>query len=408
MKENIAMGEPRTSLSTLFSMGSRLKGERIPDPKLTKREFLKFCGMSFCMLSASQLFGSPETLRAQTGKKGFIKTKLSPYFISLSGGEIQCELCHRRCRVSRGNRGFCRVRENREGKYYSLVYGIPCAIHLDPIEKKPFFHVLPATSSFSLATAGCNFQCKYCQNWEISQASPEEVYGYEVPPEVVVQKAKEIGSRSVAYTYVEPTIFYEYMCDIGQLVKKAGLLNVCHSNGFINPDPLRDLCKVLDAANIDLKGFTETFYHEMCGGELTPVLETLKTLKKEKIHVEITNLVIPTYNDDMSVVREMCLWVKKELGANTPIHFSRFYPMYKLRSLPPTPVATLDKAREIALSSGLEYVYIGNVPGHEGENTFCPGCKKMIIQRRGYMVGEIHLKGGKCGYCGRPIPGIWA
>ena len=402
------MGEPRTSLSTLFSMGSRLKGERIPDPKLTKREFLKFCGMSFCMLSASQLFGYPETLRAQTGKKGFIKTKLSPYFISLSGGEIQCELCHRRCRVSRGNRGFCRVRENREGKYYSLVYGIPCAIHLDPIEKKPFFHVLPATSSFSLATAGCNFQCKYCQNWEISQASPEEVYGYEVPPEVVVQKAKEIGSRSVAYTYVEPTIFYEYMCDIGQLVKKAGLLNVCHSNGFINPDPLRDLCKVLDAANIDLKGFTETFYHEMCGGELTPVLETLKTLKKEKIHVEITNLVIPTYNDDMSVVREMCLWVKKELGANTPIHFSRFYPMYKLRSLPPTPVATLDKAREIALSSGLEYVYIGNVPGHEGENTFCPGCKKMIIQRRGYMVGEIHLKGGKCGYCGRPIPGIWA
>ena len=402
------MGEPRTSLSTLFSMGSRLKGERIPDPKLTKREFLKFCGMSLCMLSASQLFGSPETLRAQTGKKGFIKTKLSPYFISLSGGEIQCELCHRRCRVSRGNRGFCRVRENREGKYYSLVYGIPCAIHLDPIEKKPFFHVLPATSSFSLATAGCNFQCKYCQNWEISQASPEEVYGYEVPPEVVVQKAKEIGSRSVAYTYVEPTIFYEYMCDIGQLVKKAGLLNVCHSNGFINPDPLRDLCKVLDAANIDLKGFTETFYHEMCGGELTPVLETLKTLKKEKIHVEITNLVIPTYNDDMSVVREMCLWVKKELGANTPIHFSRFYPMYKLRSLPPTPVATLDKAREIALSSGLEYVYIGNVPGHEGENTFCPGCKKMIIQRRGYMVGEIHLKGGKCGYCGRPIPGIWA
>ena len=407
MKENMAMSELCTNHSTLFSKGSRIWGERIPDPKLTKREFLKFCGASFCVLSASQFFGFPEALRAQTGKKGLIKTKLSPYFTSLSGGEIQCELCHRRCHVSKGKRGFCRVRENRDGKYYSLVYGNPCAVHLDPIEKKPFFHVLPSTTSFSLATAGCNFQCKYCQNWEISQASPEEVYSYEVPPEVVVQKAKEMGTRSVAYTYVEPTIFYEYMCDIGQLVKKAGLLNVCHSNGFINPDPLRNLCKVIDAVNIDLKGFTEAFYREISSGELAPVLETLKTLKKEKVHLEITNLIIPTQNDDISVVREMCLWVKKELGTDTPIHFSRFYPLYKLKTLPATPVSTLEKARTVALSSGLEYVYIGNVPGHEGENTFCPACKKMIIERRGYMVGEIHLKGGKCGYCGRPIPGIW-
>jgi pyruvate formate lyase activating enzyme len=359
------------------------------------------------VLSASQLFGFPETLRAQTAQKGLIKTKLSPYFTSLNGGEIQCELCPKRCHVSKGKRGFCRVRENRDGKYYSLVYGNPCAVHLDPIEKKPFFHVLPATTSFSLATAGCNFQCKYCQNWEISQASPEEVYSYEVPPEVVVQKAKEMGTRSVAYTYVEPMIFYEYMWDIGQLVKKVGLLNLCHSNGFINPDPLRNLCKVVDAANIDLKGFTEAFYREMCSGELAPVLETLKTLKKEKVHLEITNLIIPTQNDDMSVVKEMCIWVKKELGADTPVHFSRFFPLYKLKTLPPTPVSTLEKAREVALSAGLEYVYIGNVPGHEGENTFCPKCKKMIIQRTGYMVGEIHLKGGKCGYCGRPIPGIW-
>lgn len=402
------MSEPRMNHSTLFNKGSRVWDESIPDAKLTKREFLKFCGISFCLFSASQLFGFPETLRAQTAQKGLIKTKLSPYFTSLSGGEIQCELCPKRCRVSKGRRGFCRVRENRDGKYYSLVYGNPCAVHLDPIEKKPFFHVLPATSSFSLATAGCNFQCKYCQNWEISQASPEDVYSYEVPPEVVVQKAKETGCHSVAYTYVEPMIFYEYMFDIGQFVKKAGLLNLCHSNGFINSDPLRNLCKVLDAANVDLKGFTETFYREMCSGELAPVLETLKTLKKEKIHLEITNLVIPTYNDDMSVIREMCTWVKKELGADTPIHFSRFYPLYKLKSLPPTPVATLEKAREVALSSGLEYVYIGNVPGHEGENTFCPGCKKIIIQRRGYIVEETHLKGGKCKYCGRLIPGIWA
>jgi pyruvate formate lyase activating enzyme len=380
----------------------------ISNPQWTKREFLKFCGASFCVLSSAYLFGFPETSQAQMAKKGLIKTKLSPYFTPLEGGEIQCELCPHRCRVAKGKRGICRVRENREGKYYSLVYGNPCAVHLDPIEKKPFSHVLPGTTSFSLATAGCNFQCKFCQNWEISQAFPEDIYSFEVPPELMVNRAKEIGARSMAYTYVEPTIFYEYMFDICQLTKKAGLLNVTHSNGFINPAPLKNLCKVLDAANIDLKGFTETFYRELCGGELTPVLETLKTLKREKVHLEITNLIIPTKNDDMPTLKEMCLWIKKELGTDTPIHFSRFYPLYKLKTLPPTPVSTLERARAVALSVGLEYVYVGNIPSHEGENTFCPKCKKMIIQRTGYMVGEINLKDGKCRYCGKPIPGIWA
>jgi pyruvate formate lyase activating enzyme len=375
--------------------------------QLTKREFLKFCGAGLCLLSTAPLLAFPKTSKAQALKKGLIKTKLSPYFTSLSGGEIQCELCPTRCRVSKGKRGICRVRENRDGKYYSLVYGNLCAVNLDPIEKKPFFHVLPATTSFSIATAGCNFQCKYCQNWEISQASPEEVYSIDFPPEMVIEKAKEAKAHSIAYTYVEPTIFYEYMWDVGQLAKKAGILNVCHSNGFINPVPLRNLCKVLDAADIDLKGFTEDFYQELCNGELAPVLDSLKILREEKVHIEITNLMIPTKNDDMSVVKEMCLWIKKELGSDTPIHFSRFYPLYKLRSLPPTPVSTLEKARAVALSSGLEYVYIGNVPGHEGENTFCPKCKKLLIQRTGYMVGEVHLKGGKCGYCGKPIAGIW-
>ena len=375
---------------------------------MTRREVLKLCGKSFCLLTASCLSSLPKASLAQGMKKGFIRTKLSPYFVPLEGGDIRCELCPHRCRVSRGKRGLCRVRENRDGKYYSLVYGNPCAMHPDPIEKKPFFHVLPGTISFSLATAGCNFQCKFCQNWEISQASPEDVFSYDVPPETIVKKAKEIGAHSIAYTYVEPTIFYEYMSDIAQLAKKAGLLNVTHSNGFINPVPLRNLCKVLDAANIDLKGFTETFYRELCGGELNPVLETLKILKEEKVHLEITNLMIPTKNDEMSLVREMCLWIKKELGADTPVHFSRFYPLYKLRTLPPTPVSTLEKVRAVALSVGLEYVYIGNIPGHEAENTFCPKCKKMVIQRTGYMVGEVNMKAGKCKFCGKPIPGIWA
>jgi pyruvate formate lyase activating enzyme len=384
-----------------------MKTEVVSDPRWTKRQFLRFCGTSFCALSAAYLFGSPETSRAQWAKKGLVKTKLSPYFISLEGGEIQCELCPHRCRVAKGKRGICGVRENRDGKYYSLVYGNPCAVHVDPIEKKPFFHVLPGTTSFSVATAGCNFHCKFCQNWEISQATPEEVYSQEFSPGRVVREAKAMGAHSIAYTYVEPTIFYEYMIDIGALAKKSGLLNVYHSNGFINPAPLKHLCKVLDAADIDLKGFTDNFYRELCSGALNPVLETLKTLKREKVHLEITNLVIPTKNDEMSIVKEMCLWIKKELGADTPIHFSRFYPLYKLKTLPPTPVSALDKARAVASSAGLEYVYVGNVPGHEGENTFCPRCKKVIIHRRGYMVGEINLKAGKCRYCGKPIPGIW-
>ena len=375
------------------------------NPMMTKRSFLKVCGAGLCVFSIGGIFA--KTSNAQVPQRGLVKSKLSPFFTSLGGGEIRCELCPRRCRVSRGQRGFCRVRENRDGKYYSLVYGNPCAVHLDPIEKKPFFHLLPATNSFSLATAGCNFQCKFCQNWEISQASPEDLTNYDLPPESVVKRAREAGARSVAYTYVEPMIFYEYMYDIGLLARKAGLLNVCHSNGFINPEPLRNLCNVMDAANIDLKGFTEEFYRDVSSGELAPVLETLKTYKRAKVHLEITNLMIPTKNDDMNVVREMCLWIAKELGPDTPVHFSRFYPLYKLKSLPATPVSTLEKARSVAMAAGLEYVYIGNVPGHEGENTFCPKCKKMVIRRTGYVVGEVNLKEGKCKFCGRPIAGIW-
>jgi len=374
---------------------------------MTKREFLRFCGAGFSLIPAASLMGFPNTGRAQMVKKGLIKTKLAAHFTPLDKEEIQCGLCPRRCRVPKSRRGFCRVRENRGGKYYSLVYGNPCAAHLDPIEKKPFFHVLPGTTAFSLATAGCNFHCKFCQNWEISQVSPEDLYNYDLPPEIVVKKAREMRARSVAYTYVEPVVFYEYMLDTGNLAKEGGLLNVFHSNGFINPEPLRVLCRVLSAANIDLKGFTDAFYRKLCGGDLGPVLETLKTLKKEKIHLEITHLVIPTENDEMAAIRKMCLWIKQELGADTPIHFTRFYPLYKLQSLPPTPVSTLEKARSTALSAGLEYVYIGNVPGHEGENTFCPHCQKMIIRRIGFMVGEMHLKREKCGYCGKPIPGIW-
>lgn len=374
---------------------------------VTKRQFLKFCGAGLCALPLPLFFMPPGPGEARTVKKGLVGRKLSPYFTPLGQGEIRCDLCPRNCSVPRGKRGLCKVRKNLGGKLYTLVYGNPCAVHLDPIEKIPFFHVLPATTTLSLATAGCNFQCKFCENWEFSQATPEEVYGYDFPPERVVKEAREMGARAVSYAYVEPTVFYEYMLDVARFAKASGLLNVLHSNGFINPAPLRRLCRVLDAAHIDLKGFTESFYHRLCGGELAPVLETLRTLKKEKVHLEITNLVIPTKNDDPSIVRDMCAWVKRELGAETPLHFTRFYPLYKLTKLPPTPVSALERARAVALSVGIDHVYIGNVPGHEAWNTFCPQCNKMIIQRTGYVIKEVRLRQGHCAHCGRPIPGIW-
>jgi len=389
-------------------MSERLKGNG-----MTRREFLGTCAkyslLFSSLASVPSLFGFVKGTDAYNIKRewGLIKTKLSPYYTPLEDKKIRCDLCPRECVVSEGKRGYCEVRENRDGKYYSLVYGNPVTWHIDPIEKKPFFHVLPASGSFSIATTGCNFDCKFCQNYEISQARPEETANFDMPAELVVASAKKTGCRSIASTYVEPTIFYEYMYDIGVLAKKEGILNVCHSNGYINQKPLKALCKVLDAACIDLKGFTEEFYRNLTEGTLQPVLETLKTLKAEGVHVEIVNLVVPTKNDSMEEIRQMCLWIKEELGSDIPLHFSRFYPMYKLRNLPPTPVPTLEEARKVAISVGLHYVYIGNVPGHEGENTYCPTCKKLLIQRIGYRILQNQLIGRKCPSCGHPQPGIW-
>jgi pyruvate formate lyase activating enzyme len=382
-----------------------------PNPKsngFTKREFLMACGGTLCGLALGVLPLLPGLSQAQRPQKGLIKTRLSPYYSPLKDGDIRCELCPKRCVVPIGKRGFCRVRENRDGKYYSLVYGNPCAIHLDPVEKKPLFHVLPGTTSLSIATAGCNFHCRFCQNWEISQADPEDVFSFDVPPEAIARRAKAMGASSVAHTYVEPTVFFEYMLDVGIAARKEGILNVIHSNGYINPEPLRELCGILDAANIDLKGFTQSFYAELCSGDLAPVLRSLKILKEHKVHLEITHLVIPTLNDDLRVIREMCDWIRKELGSDTPLHLSRFYPLYRLTKVPPTPVSTLEDARATALAAGLRYVYIGNVPGHEAWDTFCPQCRKRIIGRTGYMIRENHVRDGKCGYCRNPIPGIWA
>ncbi|MEJ2672993.1 MAG: AmmeMemoRadiSam system radical SAM enzyme [Deltaproteobacteria bacterium] len=383
-------------------MKSGLQG--LGDFKCSRRNFILTSAGALALLS---LPPCPVPARAQVLQYGFLKPYPAAFFRPLDQGVVQCRLCPRNCEVLPGDRGECGVRENREGKYYSLVYGNPCAVHLDPIEKKPFFHVLPGTPSFSIATAGCNLHCKFCQNWEISQTRPEKTYNYNLPPEKVVAAARANGCPSIAHTYVEPIIFYEYMRDVGRLAKSAGVLNVCHSAGYINPEPLEELAPLLDAACLDLKAFDEKFYRNLVDGELQPVLHTLKTLRRHNVHVEIVNLVIPRFNDKPAEISRMCAWIKDELGPLTPLHFSRFYPLYKMLNHYPTPVSTLERARDLALNAGLHYVYIGNLPGNKAENTYCHNCHKLLIARQGYQIGEPHLKDGKCAYCGATIPGIW-
>ena len=321
---------------------------------------------------------------------------------------VQCELCPRGCTLSEGQRSFCRAREPKDGKLRTLVYGEVCSAHIDPIEKKPLFHFLPASRAFSIATAGCNFRCKYCQNWQISQFTPEEVYNFQLSPQDVVNEALKSNCPTIAYTYTEPSIFYEYMLDTAKLAKNRGVRNIYHSNGSLMAKPVEELSLYLDAADIDLKGFTQDFYSEVCAGYLETVLTTLKILKKNLVWLEITNLVVPTLNDDLAKISQMCVWIKENLGPDVPIHFSRFWPQYKLTNLYPTPVETLEKARGAASNAGLNYVYIGNVPGHEGENTFCAKCKLPIIKRSGYTILANHILNGMCEVCGNGIPGVWS
>lgn len=320
---------------------------------------------------------------------------------------VQCHICPRNCIIAPGKRGFCGARENRAGKLYLITYGKLVAVHIDPMEKKPLFHFLPSTGAFSIATAGCNLRCAFCQNWEISQAKPEEVQYDYIEPQELIKKVKASGTQTIAYTYTEPTVFYEYMLDCARLAKKEGIKNVMHSAGFVNEEPVRQLAKYLDAANIDLKGFSDDYYIKMCQGRLEPVLRTLKVLREEGVHIEITTLIVPGYNDDFNTIRKMCAWIKENLGPDTPLHFSRFFPMYKLLFVNPTPVETLNKARQIALECGLKYVYIGNLAGNPAENTYCPKCKKLLIERKGQFVVENNIEDGKCKYCGEKIEGIW-
>jgi len=362
----------------------------------------------FMGIFLATILKNPADIRAQTEQNIKAILRLASYWQNIKENIVQCLLCPRKCVLGVGQRGVCTVRINKEGKLYTLGYGNPVAIHIDPIEKKPFFHVAPGEPVFSLAVAGCNMRCIFCQNWQISQSRPDETENYHLSPEEIVEKTIENNCKFIAYTYTEPTVFYEYMLDIAKLAREKGIKNTMHSCGYINAQPLKELLKYMDAVNVDLKGFSEEFYAKIgLLAQLKPVLETLKIIKEEGVWLEITNLIIPNFNDDPKKIKEMCIWIKENLGDEVPLHFSRFVPNFKLQNLPPTPVEKLEEAYKIAKDVGLKYVYIGNVPGHRGENTYCPNCGKIVVKRIGYEILENNIKDGKCNFCGYKIAGRW-
>ena len=321
--------------------------------------------------------------------------------------KVQCELCPKMCLIEPGQSGECRVRINIDGVLRTVVYGFPCSINIDPIEKKPLFHFLPATGILSIATVGCNLHCRNCQNWEISQANPEDSQAAFWPPEKLVELTRKSRCPSLAYTYTDPIIYYEYTYDTAKLAKDKGIRNVLVTAGYINAEPWKRLLKYVDAVNIDLKGMSDDFYRRVCSGTLKPVQTALVLAKASGVLVEVTNLIIPTLNDKPEQIRKLVRWVRANLGGDTPMHFSRFFPRYKMRHLPPTSAETLDMAREIAISEGLNYVYIGNIRSKVGQNTYCPACNALLIERSGYTIRQNLLKEGRCRDCGRQIYGVW-
>jgi len=380
-----------------------------------RRQFISQCLKCSSAIAAASFADSsclfsiiPNEANAGFPKATDLSHVKASYYKKLSEREVECTLCPRQCRVSPLERGYCGVRENDNGEYYTLVYSRPCSLNVDPIEKKPLFHFLPGTNAFSLATAGCNVNCKFCQNWNISQVRPEQVDNYNLSPSDIAKLAKNNLCPTIAYTYSEPVIFYEYMYDCAVNGHKEGIRSVAITGGYIQREPLIKLLKILDAVKIDLKAFIDSFYKEYVNGELKPVLDSIITIHDAGMWIELVYLVIPTLNDNPDDIKRMCSWITENLGADVPLHFTRFHPMYLMKNLPPTPVSTLEKLHNIAKHNGINFVYVGNVPGHKYEHTYCPDCQKIIIERRGYNLGEFHIIDGKCEYCHSLIPGVWS
>jgi pyruvate formate lyase activating enzyme len=331
----------------------------------------------------------------------------SPYYVQTAKG-IRCQICPNNCILREGQESICRTHVVKDDKLYTIAYGNPCSVHVDPIEKKPLFHFLPSTRAYSIATAGCTMACLNCQNWDISQESPKKTTNMDLFPADVIAESASNACRSVAYTYAEPIAFYEYTFDTAKLARARGLKNLLISNGYINEQPLRDLCKYIDAANINLKSFSEEVYAKLNGGSLQPVLNTLKIMKETGVWLEITNLVVPGWTDKPEMIKKMCAWLAANGFTDNPLHFLRFFPLYKLTNLPYTPQAILEQARDIAMKEGMKYVYIGNVPGTTYENTYCPSCKKLVVERKGFTILENNIRNSACKFCNTRIAGVWS
>jgi pyruvate formate lyase activating enzyme len=370
---------------------------------ISKRDFLKksltFSAGLICFPCRAAW---SEIAVAQEG----IYKKIAMYQEETARG-IMCRICPNECVLKEGELSKCNNRRVHDSKLYTLAFGNPCTANVDPVEKKPLYHFLPGSRAYSIATAGCNLVCLNCQNWTISQTSPDKTRNIDLMPEKVVTECIKNNCASIAYTYSEPVTFYEYAFETATLARKAGIKNIIKSNGYINAEPLKKLCTVVDGANIDLKAFTESTYLKLTGGKLQPVLDSLKIYKDMGVWLEITNLVVPSWSDNLDEIRRMCRWLSDNGFSNTPLHFSRFYPMHKLEQLPPTPVEVLNKALKIANEEGLIYVYTGNIPGNEVSDTKCPSCKSDLIERQGYRIVSNRITGGKCNKCGYKVEGVW-
>jgi pyruvate formate lyase activating enzyme len=371
---------------------------------ISKRDFLKksvvlSAGM-FCMPSYYITGSTPFSQRDNL--------KLEAMFQEESARGTMCRICPNECVLKEGEVSKCNNRTVYKSKLYTMAYGNPCSVNIDPVEKKPLYHFLPGSRAYSIATAGCNLVCLNCQNWTISQTSPDKTKNYDLMPEKVVGESLNNNCSSIAYTYSEPVTFYEYVFETATIARKTGVKNIIKSNGYINPEPLKKLCTVIDGANIDLKAFSEATYLKLTGGKLQPVLDSLKIYKDAGVWLEITNLIIPGWTDNLGEIRNMCRWLGNNGFNDTPLHFSRFYPMHKLEQLPPTPVSILNDAARIAMEEGLKYVYTGNAPGDEISNTTCSKCKNVLVVRQGFRVASNRIAGGKCPVCGQPIAGVWS
>jgi pyruvate formate lyase activating enzyme len=377
---------------------------------MKRRTFMTCLGCGTAATIATQTGLFPPVINSlqnafALGEPSELSSVEARHYKKLPGGGIECGICPRHCQVTDLERGYCGSRENQGDVYRTLVYGKPCSLNIDPIEKKPFFHFHPGTLALSLATAGCNVNCKFCQNWEISQSRPEQTENMDLLPQAVVDLAMQRKTPNIAYTYSEPTIFYEYMYDIAEGGHKQGIRSVMVTGGYIEQEPLRLLIPHLDAIKVDLKSIREDYYKTVVNGELKPVLDRLVQMKKSGIWLEIVTLVVPTLNDTDAEFRDLANWVKVNLGADVPLHFSQFYPQYLLKNLPPTPQATLEKAHAIARSEGMQYVYLGNLPGHPAESTYCPKCSAILVERNGYRITQMNLVGSRCPKCQQEIPG---